>query len=208
MAALAPPVSALPPEAPTAPAHAGLSEAEARARRARGLANTAGPQTGRTYWRIVRDNLFTFINVTLLAVGALLVSMGLFRDAILASGLAVINGLIGVVQESVAKRRLDKIALLSRAKATVVRDGQRREVGPEEIVQGDLLVVGPGDQIFVDGRVVEGSVQVDESLLTGEADPVPKAVGDEVSSGSFCVSGGGLYEAERVGAASTVSRAG
>ena len=205
MAALVPTHSVVLLDPPSLPAHAGLTEAEARERHARGLANTAGPRTGRSYREIVRDNLFTFINVTLLAVGGVLVSMGLVRDAILASGLAVVNGLIGVVQEVIAKRRLDKIALLNRAKATVVRDGGRRQVGPEEIVQGDLLAVGPGDQIFVDGRVVEGALQVDESLLTGEADAVPKEVGDEVSSGSFCVSGGGLYEAERVGSASTAA---
>ncbi len=184
----------------------GLTEAEAAARRKQGLANGPGPRTGRSYADIIRDNLFTFINVSLFAVGAILISMGQVRDAIMASGLAVINGLIGVIQEVIAKRRLDRIALMNRARATVVRDGERREVGPEAIVVGDILAIGPGDQVFVDGRMVDGSLQADESLLTGESDPVAKHPGDPVASGSFCVSGNGLYVAEKVGAESAASR--
>jgi cation-transporting ATPase E len=101
----------------------GLSEAEARARLASEGGNAVPDSSGRSWWEIVRRNLFTFINITLLVVGIVLVAMGLYRDALLASGLAVVNGLVGVFQETRAKRRLDQIALLNRSQATVVRDG-------------------------------------------------------------------------------------
>ncbi|MCC6315004.1 MAG: HAD-IC family P-type ATPase [Thermomicrobiales bacterium] len=204
MAAPAPSVVDAAPEA-AGPALTGLSETEARARLRRGQGNGSGPSTGRSYWRIVRDNLLTLFNMTLIGVGLLLIAMGQVREAIMASGLAVVNGIIGVIQEVIAKRRLDQIALLNRVQATVVRDGQRRAIPPEEIVLGDLLVVGPGDQIFVDGRVVDGAFQVDEALLTGEADPILKNPGDAIPSGSYCVSGGGFYEAEKVGMESTAA---
>lgn len=182
---------------------AGLSEAEAARRAAAGQAAGKPPQTGRTYRAIVRDNLLTFINLTLIGIGGVLIAMGLVKDAVLAAGLAVLNGLLGIVQEALAKRRLDKIALLSRARATVVRDGAPRTLDPSEIVIGDVLTVSPGDQIMVDGAVIgDGVIDVDESPLTGESDPVRKRPGDPVSSGSFCIAGSGFYEAQKVGAAS------
>lgn len=193
--------------APTLPAtpETGLTTADAADRARRGLTNTGLPKTGRTYWQIVKDNLFTFINVSLFAVGAVLIGLGQFKEAVLSAGLAVLNGIVGIVQESIAKRRLDRIALLSQANARVVRDGQEAELDPEQIVVGDLIVVSPGDQIFVDGPLRDGAATVDESLLTGESDAVPKAPGDMLSSGSFCVSGGGRYIAERVGVHSTAA---
>ena len=168
--------------------------------------NAVPEASGRSWWDIVRRNLFTFINITLLVVGVVLIVMGRPRDALLASGLAVINGLVGVVQEARAKRRLDQIALLSRSQATVVRDGRERPLNPEQIVRGDVLRIGAGDQVFADGTVVgDSSLEMDESLLTGESDPVPKRPGDTVSSGSFCLSGSGWYQADRVGAANTAA---
>jgi cation-transporting ATPase E len=102
-----------------------------------------------------------------------------------------------------AKRTLDRIALLTRPTATVIRDGQASALPPEQLVVGDLLMVGPGDQIVVDGTVIgDGRMQVDESQLTGESHPIPKQAGDQVYSGSFCVSGSAAYVAERVGAES------
>jgi cation-transporting ATPase E len=105
-----------------------------------------------------------------------------------------------------AKRTLDRIALLTRPLATVVRDGSARELAPEELVLGDRLRASAGDQIVLDGRVLEGAMQVDESLLTGESDLVAKGPGDEVFSGSFCVTGAADYEVERVGADSLANR--
>jgi cation-transporting P-type ATPase E len=128
--------------------------------------------------------------------------MGRLDDAVLTGGLVGMNVIVGVVQEGRAKRHLDHIALLTRPTATVVREGRERVVDPSEVVLGDLLIARPGDQIVVDGQVVDGQIDADESLLTGESDHVPKRVGDTVSSGSFCVTGSATYEACKVGAES------
>ena len=185
----------------------GLTESEARARLTGEGGNAVPDASGRSWWDIVRRNLFTFINITLLGVGIVLVAMGLYRDAFLASGLAVVNGLVGVFQETRAKRRLDQIALLNRSQATVVRDSLERPLEPDQIVRGDVMRIRAGDQVFADGTVVgDSALEMDESLLTGESDPVSKHPGDSVSSGSFCISGSGWYQAERVGAANTVAK--
>jgi cation-transporting ATPase E len=189
---------------PTSPG--GLSEREASERLARDGRNAIPDASGRSWWDIVRRNLFTFINITLMVVGVVLILMDRPRDALLASGLAVINGLVGVFQEVRAKRRLDQIALLNRSQATVVRDGAERQLDPEQIVRGDVLRLRAGDQAFADGTVIGGELEMDESLLTGESDPVAKKAGDTVSSGSYCVSGAGWYEAQQVGAASTAAK--
>ncbi len=178
----------------------GLTEREARERRAKGLGNQMRLESSRSYWQIIRENMFTFINVTLLVVGLVLIVMNQTKDAVLASGLVVLNGLVGIIQEVRAKRRLDRIALLNRAQATILRDGAATTLDPDEIVVDDVLLVTPGDQIFVDGCFVgPGQIEVDESLLTGESDPVAKRHGDAVFAGSYCTSGAGAYEAEKVG---------
>ncbi len=184
---------------PTDPAN-GLMETEAQQRRAQGLGHRTRRATSRTYWQIVRENLFTFFNITLIGIGVLLIGLGLTTDALVSSGLAVINAVVGIIQEAIAKRRLDKIALVARVRATVVRDGEEREVDPEALVLGDVLVLRPGDQVMLDGRVVgDGRIEVDESLLTGESDPVSRQPGDPVFSGSYTVSGSARYQAEKVG---------
>jgi cation-transporting ATPase E len=181
----------------------GLSESEVVARRARGLGNTARLQTSRSYLQILRENAFTFINTVLFSIGLVLILMGRTGDAVVTAGLVLMNVVVGVVQEGRAKRTLDRIALLMRPKATVVREGRERTVDPAELVVGDVLVIRPGDQIVVDGQVVgDGRVDMDESLLTGESDLVPKRTGDPVYSGSFCATGSALYEAQKVGAES------
>jgi cation-transporting ATPase E len=186
---------------------AGLTSDEAANRLKTEGGNVVPDTGGRSWWDILRRNIFTFINVTLIMIGIVLIAMGKPRDALLASGLAVINGLVGVFQEARAKRRLEQIALLNRSKASVVRDGQIVQLDPSEIVRGDVLRIQPGDQVFADGTLLgNSSVQMDESLLTGEADPVPKAPGDKVSSGSFCLTGGGWYRADEVGAESTAAQ--
>jgi cation-transporting ATPase E len=177
----------------------GLSEVEAGRRRANGMGHHVPEATGRTYWQIVRDNLFTFINLTLFGISLLLVVLGLPKEALLSSGIAAINAVIGVVQEAIGKHRLDRIALLTRAKATVVRDGREREIAPEELVIGDLLVLRAGDQVLADGRVLQGRVEVDASLLTGEDDPSPKGAGDTLFAGTYCVAGTARYQADQLG---------
>ncbi|MDQ2682907.1 MAG: HAD-IC family P-type ATPase, partial [Chloroflexota bacterium] len=189
-------------DAPPAPL-IGMSDAEAADRRARGQGNNVHFAPSRSYGEIVRDNALTPINILLMATGTLLISLQLFRDAAVTVGLVALNVGITIVQEFRSKRALDRIALLTRPKATVIRDGQERTIDPAELVVGDLIVARPGDQIVVDGRMVRGSeAEMDESLLTGESTGVPKETGDPVSSGSFLRTGELVYEAERVGAES------
>ena len=181
----------------------GLSESEVVARRARGLGNAVRLQTSRSYLQILRRNAFTFINTVLFSIGLVLILMGRTGDAVVTAGLVLMNVVVGVVQEGRAKRTLDRIALLMRPKATVIREGQERTVEPAELVVGDVLVIRPGDQIVVDGQVLgDGRVDVDESLLTGESDLIPKRAGAPMYSGSFCVTGSVLFEAQKVGAES------
>jgi len=201
------PTAPTPPVAPIGSNVDGLSDEEARARRARGLGNGAPPPTGRSYRQIIGENVFTFINVSLSLLGLALVLLGRPTDALISTGVVALNVLVSVVQEVRAKRTLDHITLLTRPQATVVRDGRARAVSPADLVVGDVLVVGPGDQIVVDGRVVgDGRMAVDESQLTGESDLVPKVAGALVYSGSFCVTGRARYAAERVGAESMATQ--
>jgi cation-transporting P-type ATPase E len=178
----------------------GLTEAEVAQRRSQGLGNKVPPPTGRTYAQIFRENIFTFINMVIFVLGAALVLVGRPSDALISLGVISANVLVSVVQEIRAKRTLDRIAVLTRPTALVVRDAVPHNVSPEELVVGDVLQVNPGDQIVLDGRVIgEGQMQVDESQLTGESNLVAKKSGNEVFSGSFCVNGSALYVAEKVG---------
>lgn len=194
----------------TTPGYGGLSEREVVARRARGLGNVVPPPSNRSYREIITENSFTFINVVLFGLGAVLVILGQLMDALVAIGVIVVNILVSIVQEIRAKRILDRITLLTQLKPHVVRDGGVRDVLPQDLVIGDVLQVSPGDQIVLDGTVLRTGVpderdvviSVDESLLTGESDLVPKRDGDPVYSGSICVSGVGRYVAEKVGAQS------
>jgi cation-transporting P-type ATPase E len=178
----------------------GLTDAEADARRAEGKGNQVKQDTSRTFKQIIRDNLFTFINITLIAIGLILVLLGQYKDAVMSSGLAVLNACVGIFQEARAKRRLDQIALLTRPTAFVVREGQIREVNPDQLVIGDILLARAGDQVMLDGHVVSGEMDVDESLLTGETDLIHKKPGDPVYAGTYCVNGAAYFEAEKVGA--------
>jgi cation-transporting P-type ATPase E len=178
----------------------GLTEDEVARRREAGLGNDADVRTGRTYGRILRENVFNFINNLFFTLGVILVVLGRYLDAFVSVAVIMANTLVSLAQEVRAKRIIDRIAILTRPKATVVRDGELVNLDPGRLVVGDLLYLHPGDQVVVDGRMTgEGHMEVDESLLTGEADLVAKRPGDELLSGSFCVTGGGYYEAERVG---------
>jgi cation-transporting ATPase E len=185
----------------------GLTTEEANARRARGMGAAVAPPTTRSYRQIILENVFTFINMALFGLGVSLALLGRIGDALISTGVISLNIVVSLVQEIRAKRTLDRIALLARPTATVLRDGQERELSPDDLVIGDVLRVGPGDQIVVDGRLLEGSrLTLDESQLTGEADPIPHTEGELVYSGSFVVVGEGYYLAERVGAQSLVSQ--
>jgi cation-transporting ATPase E len=178
----------------------GLSTAEAERRRAAGQGNDVEIRAGRTYGRIVRDNVFNFINNLFYILGILLLVLGKPLDAFAVVFVIFANTVISLFQEIRAKRVMDKMAILLRPKADALRDGELVELDPSQVVLGDVLRLGPGDQVVVDGPMVgEGRMEVDESLLTGESDLVTKHPGDELMSGSFCMTGGGYYEAERVG---------
>jgi cation-transporting ATPase E len=181
----------------------GLSDQDVRERRARGEGNSAPAPTSRSYRQIFIENVFTFINFCLFGLGVTLALLGRIGDALTSTAVISLNIVVSVVQEIRAKRTLDSIALLARPTAIVLRDGHERAVMPDELVVGDVIKVGPGDQILVDGRLLaDGRLTIDESLLTGEADLVTKAAGDAVFSGTYCVTGNSYYVAERVGAKS------
>lgn len=185
----------------------GLSESEVVARRANGQGNVAPLRASRSSIQIVRENVFTSVNIIVFILGLALIFLGQTSDAIVSVSVVSFNVLVSVVQEIRAKHTLDRIALLTRPKATVIRKWQERLIDPGEIVTGDLLVVRPGDQIVVDGPLVgTGRLEVDESLLTGESDPVSKRAGDMLYSGSFCISGSACYQAEKVGAKSVANQ--
>jgi cation-transporting P-type ATPase E len=185
----------------------GLSEHEAANRWANGQGNTLPAHTSRTYWEILRDNLFTFINGAYFFLSLVLIGLGRASDVVVLAVVVLLNVVINLIQEIRAKKKLDKIALITRPHASVIREGREREIDPSKIVVGDVLVVRPGDQIVVDGSIVgESNIKVDESLLTGESDQISKQTNDPVYSGSFCVSGTACYEAEKVGAESLSSK--
>ena len=184
----------------------GLTAAEVTDRRKRGLVNTEPPATGRTTVQIVQENVFTFINNCLFLLGLGLILVGRPVDALISIGVILTNVVVSVVQEVRAKRALDRIAILTRPTATVIRDGVSQVVSPRLIVMDDLLRVAPGDQIVVDGHVVDGRMLVDESLISGESSQIAKEPNDDVVSGTFCVSGTALYVATRLGEASTVNQ--
>lgn len=179
----------------------GLSEAEVQARRARGQGNNIKLETSRSYAEILRANLLNLMNIILFSIGGVMVIIGRVGDAVTSAGLIVLNVVIGIYQEIRAKRQLDQIALLTRPQITVLREGIEKTVDPVDLVVGDIIVVRAGDQIVVDGTLIgDGHIDVDESLLTGESDLIPKSAGANVLSGSFCVNGIAQYEATKVGA--------
>ena len=177
----------------------GLSDAEVAARVADGKANDVPTRASRSVADIVRANVFTRINaihgvlfLIVLATGSLI--NGLFGLLIIA------NSAIGIIQELRAKKTLDSLAIVGQAKPTVRRQSGTRALPPNEVVLDDVIEIGPGDQVVVDGEILEASaLEIDESLLTGEADPISKHVGDPVMSGSFVVAGSGAYRATKVG---------
>ncbi|MEU2298637.1 HAD-IC family P-type ATPase [Streptomyces antibioticus] len=177
----------------------GLTAAEVAERVARGQVNDVPVRSSRSVGEIVRANVFTRFNAIIgvlwvIMLGVAPIQDGLFGFVILA------NTGIGIIQEWRAKQTLDSLAVIGEARPTVRRDGAAQEVATAEIVLDDLIEIGPGDKIVVDGVCVEADgLEIDESLLTGEADPVVKHSGDPVMSGSFVVAGGGAFQATKVG---------
>ena len=185
----------------------GLSTPEVEELRARGFGCVPPPATGRTYVRIIRENVLNSVNTILFTIALALVLLGQYLDALISVGVISFNMVISLIQEVRAKQTLDHIAVLTRPKATVLRDGREQQIDPGEMVVGDIVVVHPGDQIVVDGPVMgDGHVEIDESLLTGESDLVLRHEGDWLYSGTFCVAGNAYYRAEQVGVQSVAGK--
>lgn len=184
----------------------GLASAEVEERRAEGRTNAAPPSPVRSLGEIVRANVFTPVNAIMLSLFVLILVARSPRDALFV-GVVLSNSVIGIVQEVRAKRALEKLAILNAPRAAVVRDGETQEIAAEEIVADDIIDISSGSQIVVDGEVVSAiGLEVDESLLTGEADPVDKEVGAQVMSGSFVSAGSGRVRATGIGAESYASK--
>lgn len=177
----------------------GLTSAEVQERRAAGQVNEVPDRTSRTYADIIRGNVLTRFNAIISVLAAVILVFGDPIDALFAV-VMVLNTTIGIVQEARAKQTLDRMKVLIAPTTTAIRDGAEVTVAPSSLVLNDLIRLDPGDQVPVDADVIESTaLEVDESALTGEADPVPKHPGDEVRSGSAIIAGTGLVVATRVG---------
>jgi len=186
--------------------HTGLSTPQVAERIAAGQVNDVPVRSGRSVSEIVRANLFTRINAIMGVLFGVILAVGPIQDALF-GGVIIANTLIGVVQELRAKRTLDRLAIVGAARPVVRRDGRALELAAADLVLDDLIELGPGDQIAVDGVVSEADqLEVDESLLTGEAEPVVKQVGDPLLSGSFVTAGTGAFTATKVGRAAYAAR--
>ena len=179
---------------------AGLTSAQVAERRSRGRANGGGERTSRPVAEILRANILTRFNFILGVLLAVILVDGQPQDALFGIVL-VTNALIGIAQELRAKRTLDRLAVLSAPRVRVIRDGAPQDIAVAELVAGDLVDLRAGDQLVADGVVrASASLEADESLLTGESEPVGKRAGDRLLSGSFVAAGSGGYQATGVGA--------
>jgi len=191
---------------PAVHAQTGLTAAEVRERVEAGRTNVTPRPGGHTTWDIIRTNVFTWFNLILGVLFVAVITFGSWKDGLFGA-VIVINALIGIVQEMRAKIALDRLSVLTAPAAKVVRDGEDREVPVADVVLDDIVRISAGDQIVADGEVLESrSLEVDESLLTGESVPVAKEPGDRLLSGSFVVAGGGVFRATAVGADSYAQR--
>ncbi|AJP03169.1 metal ABC transporter ATPase [Streptomyces cyaneogriseus subsp. noncyanogenus] len=178
---------------------AGLTAAQVAERVARGQVNDVPVRSSRSTVDIVRANVFTRFNAIIGVLWVIMLIVAPIQDSLFGFVILANTG-IGIIQEWRAKKTLDSLALIGEVRPTVRRDGVAAEVGTSEIVLDDVIEIGPGDKVVVDGVCVEtDGLEIDESLLTGEADPVVKRRGDPVMSGSFVVAGGGAFRATKVG---------
>jgi cation-transporting P-type ATPase E len=185
----------------------GLTAAEVAERVARGEVNRVRRSDRAEYLSIAARNFLTLFNALVVPAALALFYLGETRDALAVSGMALTNLVLGLVQEIRAKLHLDRLTLLAETRVRVRRDGKFQEVPAGDVVREDLLFLTAGDTVVADGQVLESSfLEVDEALLTGESDAVPRLPGDTLLSGSFAVAGEGCYRAERVGMQSFAQR--
>ena len=176
----------------------GLTDEQVNARIAEGKVNADENPNTRTYKQIVRENTLTFFNFLNLVLLVLVLLVGSYKNAFFVC-IIIINTLIGIAQEIRAKKTIDKLAILTARKSVVIREGQKWTVPTEELVLDDVVCLKTGDQVPADARILEGSLEVNESLLTGESDNLPKNEGDELFSGSFVTSGEACCQIIHVG---------
>lgn len=183
----------------------GLSSAQVEHQIQSGHKNTGEQSLTRSVKDIFRANIFTLFNLINVVLGALVFYTGSYKN-LLFLGIAIFNTMIGIIQEIRSKRQVDKMVLLAEGKATVIRDGQPAEIYPEDLVLGDVLVLNRGDQIPVDGTVMQSrGMEVDESPITGESRTISKAVNDKLTSGTYLIGGSGKMLVTKVGAQTFVN---
>lgn len=183
----------------------GLTDEEVRQRVEEGLTNRADISTDKTTKEIVISNVFTYFNLIFLVITILLIMVGSFRNLTFLP-IIIGNTVIGIVQEIRAKKTLEKMSLLNAPRADVIRNGSVKQISTEELVKDDVILLTAGKQICADAVVISGNIQVNESLLTGEADEVEKTEGSTLMSGSFVVSGECYAQLEKVGNESYISK--
>ena len=176
----------------------GLTDEQVNERIAEGKVNADENPNTRTYKQIIRENTLTFFNFLNLVLLVLVLLVGSYKNAFFVC-IIVINTLIGIAQEIRAKKTIDKLAILTARKSVVIREGQKWTVPTEELVLDDVVCLKTGDQVPADACILEGSLEVNESLLTGESDNLPKSEGDELFSGSFVTSGEACCQIIHVG---------
>ena len=194
------------PPGADAPAGSGLSTEDVRERTLAGLANGVPDNSSRSLWQIVRANVLTLFNGIVGGCFLLLLFLGQWKDALFGFA-ALSNAVIGVVQEYRAKRLLDRLAVLDAPRARVLREGQVQEIAVSEVVLDDITVLQAGDQVVADAVIISGDgLEIDESLLTGESEPVGKGRGSTVWSGSTITAGEAEARVVGVGTGSYASR--
>ena len=186
-------------------ADTGLTQAQVKERMEKGWSNAPVDSPSKTTKEIIISNVFTYFNLIFLVIAVLLLLVGAFRDLTFLP-VIICNTLIGIIQEIRSKKVLDKLSVLNAPKATVVREGKLQTIPAEKAVLDDVVKFHAGNQICADATVIDGEVQVNESLLTGESDEITKKPGDTLMSGSFVVSGSCLGRLEQVGADSYISK--
>jgi len=185
----------------------GLSAADVRERTARGQSNDYKPHVGRSYTQIVRENVFNVFNVILLTLLGIVLLLGDYGTVAFAGFSVVSNTLLSLIQELLAKRKLDQLTALHAGEIAVIRDGATQQVRAETLVIDDVIPVAPGDRLVVDGVFIRAdALEMDESHLTGESDAVLKESDDRAVSGSYCLAGSGVMRVTGVGHDSTINR--
>ena len=176
----------------------GLTSELVEKRKSEGLTNSSGDDKGKTYLEIVLTSIFTFFNMLYLAITILLIIIGR-ADQLIFLFAVILNFLIGLVQEIISKKKVDKLRLMSAPVATVIRDSQKLEIPTGEVVLDDIIMYTSGKQICADSVVLDGSIEVNEALLTGEADAIPKTKGAKLFAGSFVSSGTCVARVDKTG---------